>query len=218
MMTRILIVLVVATGCNSMLGVANVELQDIDAGTRVDAPQPDANRTNCKLDEHYARLTIDDTNSIVEADATGTSLFTALNDVDSIFIKLRDNQGGHGRLLAFGNYQLTAQDSALSTCGICVIGGADFNSSTSAFDQEYVARQQGQLHVATATATQLSGNLQNLIVRHIVLDSEHKTTTDAPDMCTAAFDQIDFNVTLGASLQPSPTLQALRDRLPRSAR
>src|SRR5262249_13265073 len=142
--------------------------------------------------------------------------FVQLNNTDALLIALHDNRGGHGTLQAFGAYQLTSNDSRLETCGICVLAGADFNSMTQSYAQDYVPRAQGQLQITTATTTQLIGSMQDLVVRHVNLDTDTHTTTDASDGCTTTIDEIDFNLTYStAATAHISAWQALSRRDPR---
>jgi hypothetical protein len=197
-----------AAGCNSVLGVADVALEP-DAGVVVSTPPPDVDRSACKLDARFPQITM---TSLSRGTDGSPNIFVRLNGADALLIALHDNAGGHGALQTFGTYQLTSADSRLETCGICVLAGADYNSTSQSYAQDYVSRMQGQLQITTATTTQLIGSMQDLVLRHVNLDTGTNTTTDASDGCTTAIGEIDFNLTYSAVTVDLPAVRALRTR------
>jgi len=175
--------------CNSVLGVADVTLAP-------DAPD----RSGCKLDERYPLITLSSSTADLTRDTDGSpSIFTALGNADALLISLHDNKGGHGMLQAPGIYQLTSADSKLETCGFCVLAGADYSATTKSFAQDYVASTHGQLQITTATTTQLIGSIQDLVLRHVRLDTAMNTTTPVEDGCTTTMSEIDFNLSYSSS-------------------
>jgi len=195
-------------GCNSVLGIGDVAPEP-DAGIIVSTPPPDADRSACKLDAHFSQITM---TSLSRGTDGSPNIFVQLSDADALLIALHDNKGGHGALQTFGTYQLTSADSKLETCGICVLIGADFNSTTQSFAQDYVPRMQGQLQITTATTTQLIGSMQKLVLRHVNLDTGTQTTTDASDGCTTTIDEIDFNLTYSSAAARLPMAGMLLTR------
>jgi len=193
--------------CNSVVGIGGVAL-DPDAKAS-QAPVPDADRSACKLDARYPRITM---TTLTRAADGSPEIFFAF-DQNALLISLHNNKGQHLTLETFGTYQLTAADSKLETCGICALAGADFNTATNSFAQDYVASMRGQLQITTATTTQLIGSMQDLELRHVYLDTTMNTTTDANDGCTVAINEIDFNLAYSAGVaERSPAVHALLGR------
>lgn len=210
--------LLCVSACNSMLGVSDVELA-IDAGSTrspaSDAPltTPDAapGRSACKLAAHYQRIALDSSTpsaNLTRNDDGSPSMFVEPSPADGLLITLHDNKGGHGPLDTFGSFQLTASDTKVATCGICLLFGAEFNQNTGSISQYYVPRMVGQLQIATASATQLIGSMQDLEFRHVNLDTSAGTTTDNSDHCTVNVDEIDFNLTYSTTALAPASLRA----------
>ncbi|HEX4418087.1 MAG TPA: hypothetical protein VH165_09335 [Kofleriaceae bacterium] len=188
-----------SAGCTAVLGIDDVALQS-------SGPAPDGGgNPGCKIASHFAQVTASPATSMVShADDGGATLFIDLNDdakPDSLFLELRDGGGGHGVLNGNGTYSLIAGDTALGTCGICVIVSADYDSMTQSTAQTYVPRAMGDLQINTASATQLVGAMHGLVLRHVNLDTNSGTTTDVNDGCTVQIDEVDFNMTYGSTVR-----------------
>lgn len=195
---------IAVAGCNSVLGVRDVELALDASGV---APTPDAARSNCKLDARLPQVTM----TQAYFDSGGVpNLWVALSATDAMSIALRNNHGDHSSLQMFGVYQLTADDSMLGTCGICVLVSTGFDPMTNTFEQEYVASMHGELQISSATSMQLAGRMQDIVVRHVNIDTSKGTQIDAPDDCTTTIDEIDFNLPYTAPpAVPSAMIRAL---------
>jgi hypothetical protein len=188
--------------CNSLLGVGDVELASDASSSTVSDAGPD--RSACKLAARYPRIALDSSSaSLTRNDNGNPSMFVEPSPADGLLITLRNNKGGHGTLEAFGSFQLTAADTDVALCGICVLFGAEFDQDTGSISQYYVPRMKGQLQVSTASATQLIGSMQDLELRHVNLDTNSGTTTDNSDHCTVIVDRIDFNLTYKPPTQAS---------------
>lgn len=177
--------LVLATGCNSILGVEDVELNS----------QPDGGG-QCDVISHFASISsaLAGTNLIHGSRGNPSLLFVLNSDPkpDSFSLQLYDNLGNHGVLNAPGTYSINAADSKLETCGLCVLINTDFDSSKSEFSQTYLAEAQGSLTLTKADATGLAGSMTGLKLRHV--DISGASTTDENDGCEVTVDRVSFDV------------------------
>ncbi len=222
MRITLVITLLCFAACNSVLGVSDVELATDAGGAPPKIPDansspPDAgpDRSACKIEAHVSRIALDSstpTASLSRDDDGSPSMFVVPTSSEGLLIGLHDNMGGHGALDVFGSFQLTAADSDVGECGICVLFGAGYDTNTKSFSQYYVPRMKGQLQISTATATELVGSMQGLELRHVNLDTSTGTTTDNSDHCTVTVDEIDFNLTYSAAALEHRGLRALLKR------
>ncbi len=174
-----------ATACNAIVGVEDVSLGQPDAGVSCTV-HPDfdlvvSNPATTKLDRHSNG---------------GPSLLFLLNTdakPDALSLMLYDNMGGHGAFVAGQTYPITAGDSRLETCGICLGIYTDFDRSTNTFSETFMALAQGSLTLTTSDSTRLAGQLQGLKLRHV--DLSGSTTRDLDDGCLVAIDDVRFDMT-----------------------
>jgi hypothetical protein len=181
--------LVGLTACTSMLGIDDVELAKPDASI----PMP-----SCNVAPHIANLPANTPASLIhyqDGNLVVPSLLLLLNSEttpDRLLIRLYDNMGQHNVLNARGDYQLTASDATLETCGVCAFIDVNYNTVTHASAETYWALGQGSLHLSKADETGLAGSLSGLKLRHV--DMSSGSTRDAPDGCTVTIDAASFDV------------------------
>jgi hypothetical protein len=176
--------------CTSVLGVADVALAPPDAA--VDAA------IACNVAPHFTNLPATTPASLIhfqDGTLTVPSLLLLLNTEtkpDRLLIRLYDNMGQHGVLNARGDYQLTAADAALETCGLCAFIQVDYDTTAHTTAQTYWALGQGSLHLSKADATGLAGSISGLKFRHVEMTGG--ATRDASDGCATTIDAASFDL------------------------
>lgn len=185
------------TGCTSLLGVEDVELVAPDAGIEPDAS---INNAVCDVDPRISLVTSNPATTVLSRNNSGgASMALFLNTdtkFDSFGLSLYDNMGNHGALNAPGTYALTAADTDIATCGICVTVFANYDSATKMPSQIYFAEAAGSLTLIDADATRFHGRLQNLQLRHV--NKVGSNYVSANDSCRIALPDVEFDMTYPA--------------------
>jgi hypothetical protein len=177
-------------GCNAVVGVEEVSLSPPDAGAAMGS-------ASCGVAAEFGLVVSNPATSRLDhrmADGGPSLLFLLNTDTrpDALGVLLYDNMGGHDKLIAPGTYSLTAADSRVETCGICLGIFVDFDRATTTFAQTYQARGQGTLTVTKADAQQLAGRIQGLTFRHV--DTTGSTTREIDDGCTVRVADVQFDL------------------------
>jgi hypothetical protein len=106
-----------------------------------------------------------------------------------------------------GTYPLTGDDAAYSTCGACVMLGAQVDADGNV-DDWYFARS-GLLNL-TSTTGRLTGSLQNVMLYRVKTDADGNPSDDATFDCetkimNATFDTA-IEIDMGSGAAPVPPL------------
>lgn len=192
--------------CNAILGIDAPELTE-------GSPSPDAQR--CDIMPDFTLVAATPSTSVLSHHMTdgGAGLAFLLNadtKPDTLAMDLYDSMGGHGVVNAVGSYTLTASDTALASCGICIGIYADFDSSTKTFSQIYFAAAQGTLKLDMFDTTGIAGSLRGLKLRQV--DLSGGSMRDIVGGCTVTIEDAEF--TAQWSTAAAPAIAALRTMAP----
>ncbi|HEX7840634.1 MAG TPA: hypothetical protein VF469_24315 [Kofleriaceae bacterium] len=182
--------------CNTILGVNDVTQET----------GPDARPCNVAPDFTLVAATPSTSALSHHMTGGGASLLFLLNNdpkFDALAMDLYDSMGGHGVVNAVGSYTLTASDTALASCGICVGIYTDFDSGTKTFSQTYFAAAQGTLKLDMFDATGIAGSLKNLKLRQV--DLSGGSMRDIVGGCTITIEDAEFTAKWSTAVAPAIT-------------
>lgn len=190
--------------CNSLIGVEDVGLAPPDGRP------PDA-MAKCDVMPQFSLVTSNTSTSILShrtSDGGPSMLFLLNTDAkpDSLGALLYDGKGGHGTLNTPGTFTVTASDTKIETCGLCIVVNTDYDSTARAFSQTYWASQ-GTLTLSRADTTGMTGRFQGLRLRHVDISSG--TTRELNDGCAVQIDDVRFDMPYSASVAVSSPLRAM---------
>lgn len=195
--------------CNLILGI------DGDPELAPDAAQPDAppDAPPCQVDQRFALITSNPLTSILirrSSDGGPSMLFKLNNDTlnDALSLLIYDNMGGHGIINTPGSYTVTAADSKLETCGICLVIGVDYDSVAKKYAQTFMAEARGSLVLTKADATGLTGRMRQLKFRRV--DNSSGVTKEVADACSVTVDDVVFDLPYTATATAAAMLPAGR--------
>lgn len=183
--------LLAAPACTSLIGVEEVELAE-------EPPPPPP--PNCNVASRIPLVSSNPSTSVISRrppPANNLSMVILLNTdpkPDSLGVLIYNNMGNHGVIEAPGTYSITAADSKLETCGICVLVNTDYDNVAKKFLETFMAEPQGSLVITTATSTRIAGHFSDLKLRRV--DTTGGSTREVSDPCSVAIDDVYFDMTI----------------------
>jgi hypothetical protein len=195
---------------------------DDDSGkitVQADANAPDM-AINCTALPSYAGIaTGSGTQLATDVPASGTgssaqphvqSYLGAMNpDIDALRLLLYAGFGGFGSGdIKPGTYPLTGDDTAFSTCGLCVLVGTDVTMSGQA---DWYMATGGSITLTMAgggSNTTLSGSLTNVSFAHVGKDADGLPTDSVVDSCVTSIPSANFMATLKAPMMANGKREA----------
>jgi hypothetical protein len=175
------------------------KIQVISADASIDAMEP------CKGQMTYAPGAIgSDSAEATDYPAMGSGEDASLHEIfmlaaldsntpgDYLYIDLYEMFGAfEGGPIATGTFTLTGDDSAYSTCGACVMLGAQVDDAGNV-DDWYFARS-GILNLTSVT-TRLTGSLQNVMLYRVRTDADGNPSDDATFDCETKITSASFDL------------------------
>jgi hypothetical protein len=199
-MHRFLCLLLLATGCNSILGIPEVELETCE-----NPIAPLAGYGNVNLNP----------SGNVRSIATRITLRGRLNAAtrpDQLQLELFDGSSFPGAADPVpGTYDLVGSETIYDNpggCGICVRIFTQIDANGGNHSRIYMASA-GTLRL-TMTEGRLVGSLEDVELRHVNIGSSPMfTTTDNSSGCTTRIDRADFDLPIVPEADAGTSLDAL---------
>jgi hypothetical protein len=138
------------------------------------------------------------------------SYLGAMNaDIDALRLLLYAGFGGFGSGdIAPGTYQLTGDETAFSTCGLCVLVGTDVTKDGQA---DWYMATGGSITLTMAgggSNTTLSGSLTGVNFAHVGKDGDGLPTDTVVDSCVTSIPSANFMATLKAPMMANGKREA----------